>query len=384
MPKRAGLTDKQIAGLERKEKRYVTPDVEMRGHYLRVPPTGPIVFTAVARDPSRNNKQIWATLGTTAELTVEQARAKAREAIRRIKEGKSAIEQPKPRPDSVAVVAQNWLARIVHKNGHRTAGETERIVKKYIGEHIGTRVFAELKRSEITSWLDDLEDDHGARMADRALSTLRAVANWHAKRDDSYTSPFVRGMHRASTKGRERVLDDSELRNFWQATEGTDTGDCLRLLLLTGQRRSKVLGMHRRDISEGIWNVPCEPGEKGTGGSLKLPAIAIELIRRQPRMAGDDRVFPFQKSKLDVASATVSNGSGWWVHDLRRTARSLMSRAGVQSEHAERVLGHVVGGVEGIYDRHSYDAEKAAALEKLAALIERIINPPSENVVTLR
>lgn len=49
-----------------------------------------------------------------------------------------------------------------------------------------------------------------------------------------------------------------------------------------------------------------------------------------------------------------------------------MSRAGVQSEHAERVLGHAIGGVEGIYDRHSYDAEKAAALQKLATLIEQI------------
>ena len=54
---------------------------------------------------------------------------------------------------------------------------------------------------------------------------------------------------------------------------------------------------------------------------------------------------------------------------------SLMSRAGVQSEHAERVLGHVIGGVEGIYNRHTYDVEKADALLKLAALIEQIAHP---------
>jgi hypothetical protein len=60
-----------------------------------------------------------------------------------------------------------------------------------------------------------------------------------------------------------------------------------------------------------------------------------------------------------------------------------MSRAGVLSEHGERVLGHAIGGVEGIYDRHSYDAEKAEALRKLAALIERIVTPPTENVVAL-
>ena len=61
-----------------------------------------------------------------------------------------------------------------------------------------------------------------------------------------------------------------------------------------------------------------------------------------------------------------------------------MSRAGVLSEHAERVLGHVIGGVEGSIDRHTYDAEKALALEKLAALVEHIVNPPAKNVIALR
>jgi hypothetical protein len=73
------------------------------------------------------------------------------------------------------------------------------------------------------------------------------------------------------------------------------------------------------------------------------------------------------------------------LHDLRRTARSLMSRAGVPSEHAERVLGHIIPGVEGTYNRHAYSDEKAVALARLAALIETIINPPADsNVVVLR
>ena len=60
-----------------------------------------------------------------------------------------------------------------------------------------------------------------------------------------------------------------------------------------------------------------------------------------------------------------------------------MSRAGVRPDIAERCLGHIVGGFEGIYDRHTYAAEKADALRKLAALIERIVNPPADNVVAL-
>jgi integrase len=75
------------------------------------------------------------------------------------------------------------------------------------------------------------------------------------------------------------------------------------------------------------------------------------------------------KAALDAASGT----KGWRLHDLRRTARSLMSRAGVPNDHAERCLGHVIGGVRGVYDRHEYLEEKRAAFEKLAALIGEIV-----------
>ncbi len=73
----------------------------------------------------------------------------------------------------------------------------------------------------------------------------------------------------------------------------------------------------------------------------------------------------------------------WTIHDLRRTARSLMTRAGVSPDHAERALGHVIGGVRGVYDRHAYFEEKREAFEALAAQIERILSP-RPNVVPMR
>src|SRR6516165_7056657 len=95
MPRRRGLTDQQVATLPRRAKRYNYADPEMRGHYLRVSPdrATPISYAAVARDPG--GKQIWATLGTTEALGIEQARELARVAIRRIKAGEPTVEPAK-------------------------------------------------------------------------------------------------------------------------------------------------------------------------------------------------------------------------------------------------------------------------------------------------
>jgi integrase len=74
----------------------------------------------------------------------------------------------------------------------------------------------------------------------------------------------------------------------------------------------------------------------------------------------------------------------WTLHDLRRTARSLMARAGIADNIAERTLGHVINGVEGVYNRYDYVAEKTDALARLATLVETILNPPDQtNVVPL-
>ena len=92
--------------------------------------------------------------------------------------------------------------------------------------------------------------------------------------------------------------------------------------------------------------------------------------------------FSWRKSELD--RKLPAKMPGWTLHDLRRTARSLMSRAGVSRDHSERVLGHAIAGVGGVYDRYAYFDEKADALQRLATLIETIISPPdATNVVPL-
>ena len=75
---------------------------------------------------------------------------------------------------------------------------------------------------------------------------------------------------------------------------------------------------------------------------------------------------------------------GATIHDLRRTAKTMMTRAGVPHFNADRVLGHAIAGVGGVYDRHDYLAEKRDALVILAAAIEGVLNEPPENVVQIK
>ncbi|MGZ5842520.1 MAG: phage integrase central domain-containing protein, partial [Xanthobacteraceae bacterium] len=164
MPRRRGLTDKQLAALPRKEKRYTLADPEQLGHYLRVPAKSsraPIAFAAVARDPS--GKQTWTTVGTANAVGIGQARELAREAVRRIKAGEPTTEAAKP---TVREVAEQWLERRVRKNKFRTAREMERVVNQYIVPRIGDRVFADVRRKDVAALLDRIEDDHGKQMAD--------------------------------------------------------------------------------------------------------------------------------------------------------------------------------------------------------------------------
>ena len=246
---------------------------------------------------------------------------------------------------------------------------------------------------DIASLLDYVEDHHGARQADYVLAVVRQISNWYASRNDDYLSPFVRGMRRATPNKRERVLDDDELRKVWKSAEDAGTfGAILRLLLLTAQRRDQVTSMRWADLDGDVWHMPVEERAKGVGGDLKLPPAALDIIQAQPRLASNPYVFagrgtgPINGFSKDKARFDEAAGvQGWVLHDLRRTARSLMSRAGVSSEHAERIMGHVIPGVEGIYDRHAYFDEKAIALAKLAALIENIVHgEPGGNVLPMR
>jgi integrase len=393
-PRRRPFTDESIKTLKvlkARKKRFAYPDPWCLGHYIRVMPSGVRSFVCVARDPY--GKQIWHTIGRCDEVAIEDARVQAKTMIARIKVGQPPVEPHQAEPQTLHAVAADWVQRHVIKTGLRTKDAIERRLRLHLLPALGERVFTEIKRSDITTLLDRVEDKHGARTADMVLAVLRSMANWHAKRVDDYRPPFVKGMRRSNAGPRDRTLSDEELRIIWNNAESEGAGKfgaLVRLALLTGQRREKIISMRWQDVDNaGVWHIQRDKGEKPNGGSLLLPQAALDIIHAQPRHFSNPFVFPayrgyghmtgvaMQKVVFDKKLPPLPN---WTVHDLRRTARSLMARAKVDRVTAERVLGHTLSQIERTYDVHDYRDEKGAALAALADHIKIILAGPAKVV----
>jgi integrase len=298
--------------------------------------------------------------------------------------------------DTFESIANSYLDR--EGRELRTVKERRAALKRLVYPTMGKRPIQDIRRSDVVKLLDKIEDQNGPVMADRTLASIRKIMNWHASRSDDFRSPIVRGMARTNgDRKRARILTDDELRAIWTTAEKTEGpfGRFVQFLLLTGSRRNEAAAMARApaekpELLGADWTLPAARNKVNVELVRPLSPAALAILEKLPRIGKRGFVFTtngrapiggFSRFKrlLDEASGVT----GWRLHDLRRTARSLMSRAGVPSDHAERCLGHVMPGVRGVYDRHEYHAEKRQAYEMLAALVERIIDP-QPNVVALR
>jgi integrase len=278
-------------------------------------------------------------------------------------------------------------------------------------EKIANRQIDEIRRTELVKLLDKIEDNSGPRMAHVTLAYLSRVFNWHASRDDTFRSPIVRGMGRVKPKERAgtRTLTDDEIRDVWRVL---DTGtknlpSCyaayIKTLLLTAVRRtegarmswSEIAHLRRDDFDGDVWTIPAARMKNKLDHTVPLTPAVLALIGERPKDA-KARPFVFStagggtpfsgygkaKATLDKEIAELRKDGKreptqpWKLHDLRRTAKTLMQRAGVRPDISERVLSHTIPGVEGVYDRYGYLPEKHDALIRLTALVERIVNPP--------
>lgn len=352
------------------------------------------------------------TIGPYPDWSALQAVREARVLRQRIDRGENPLEDRKRLPTTKTVngLIDEFVERYVEKEAKlRTSHPIKRAFDRLVKPSIGKIGIYELRRSDVAQMLDKVADERGLVMADKTLAWLRKAFNWYAGKDDKFNSPIVRGMARTKPRerARTRVLSDDELRLIWPLLAEAGTfGALLKALLLTAQRRDEAASMRWQEIgADRIWTIPAERYKTKRPNHVPLSSAALAVIKAQPKLTGCDFVFPsrsrtpfsgFAKSKAAFdravqkaiherakAGKNVEPLPNWTLHDLRRTAKTLMARAGVRPDISERVLGHAIAGVEGTYDRHSYADEKRDALEKLAAMIERILNPQPSNVVTL-
>jgi len=339
-------------------------------------------------------------------LTLRAARKEAKAILGAVAKGTDPLGErrkaQRAESDTLKAIVEEYLTR--EGSRLRSIDERRAALKRHVLPKLGDRQIGSITRTDIVRRLDRIADKSGAPMADHVLAYLRRVMTWHASRSDDFRSPIVRGMARTrpSQRRRQRVLSDDEIRAVWRAAEASQSafGYLVQFLLLTATRRTEAADMRRSEVVGNDWIIPQERYKTGLELVVPLSAAAQTVFAAAPKIGRRGLAFTtdgkhplggFSKFKRNfdakvLAELRKHNPEAklprWTLHDLRRTARSLMSRAGVPSDHAERCLGHVLPGLRGTYDRHQYLNEKRRAFEALATLIERILNP-AENVVTL-
>jgi integrase len=389
------LTDRSIAAFKPAApgKRQLHYDALVPGLAIRVTDTGAKSFVLVGRFPGSTNPTARA-IGRVGAVTLLSARARAREWLAQLAQGIDPASADR-NADTFRAVAEEYQKR--DGSRLRTAGWRASALARVVFPVIGDRPVAELRRSEIVALLDRVEDERGPVMRNTTLALIRRILNWYASRSDDYVSPVagVRGLARPE-QARDRVLSDAELKALWSATllppspfmlrfplgETIPTpnvfGALVRFLLLTGARRGEATSLLWSEVEDGVWTLPAAKNKTGETLVRPLSRAAQAVLATLPRIgdhvftrSGTGPIGGLNECKKDLSYA--SGIDGWRLHDLRRTARTLLSRAGVPNDHAERCLGHVIGGVRGVYDRHSFRVEMAEAYEKLAALIREIV-----------
>jgi integrase len=314
----------------------------------------------------------------------------------------------------------------------RSLDEKKWTFEKYIFPRLGSKPISEIKKSGMARMLQRIRQQNGPGAANNVRKLLSAFFNWYVPRaDDNFRSPMVRGIYKQTKGDGSRTLVDDEIRILWNvANEGRGPYDaCLQFILLTATRLAESANMTRSELSpDGTeWTIP-ESRYKGQDGkSAHAHLIPLSPLARTVldsvkvlQVGGKDSDWVFtsngrkpirgfsnlkqafdrrlrealEKEGDDTRNRIIAAlnerypGKGyqpfdakWTTHSLRKTARTLLDRIGVSESIAEKCLGHVKGGIVGIYNHHEAKPEKRTALEALSRQIERIVSKGATNNV---
>jgi integrase len=373
-------------------------DTAQPGLCLRVSASGAKSWACMYRV---SGKQVRETLGTIAEIPrVADARALAEASIEKAKGGVHPIaerqaEAKRLAMNTVNAAAKKWLAACKLKP--KTIKGYKQIFDHDVLPRWGARPLAEITKADVLELLNDKATRRDRRrdgatgspvQANRVLTRLRTFFGWCVANDLIARDPSA-GVRRPLPKeeARDRVLSDDELRAFSAATAKIDpvAGGLFRMLLVTAQRRDEVAGMRRSEIDEAArqWVIPAARTKNGREHVVALNDFALKVIAAA---ASGDVVFPpgagragidfaRTKARLDAEMGEALK-EPFVLHDLRRTATSLMARLGIEPHVADRVLNHVAGTIHGVartYNRFDYLEERRLALEALGRFVSGLV-----------
>jgi integrase len=284
-----------------------------------------------------------------------------------------------PKPRKQASYDHKTLRRAAHefvgsrpptyKSGPALLASLEKNAEPLMGRPIES-----LGRSEMTRLGDEVAASAGRHAADRMIKNLNAVGRWYQDRTDNYTWPMVRSpLTKEDHRGRDRVLEDHEIAALWRGADRAGAfGKYAQFLLLTGLRRDEAAFLRREEVDPGYTRITLGADRIKTRVALTLPLsqATADLLRSLP--PDGELFFPRWSVSSKAALDRLVNIPHWTLHDCRRTAATLMERAGVLPHVIDKVLNHVTRGVAGVYARHNYIEEKRDALERLATLVSDI------------
>ncbi len=342
-----------------------------------------------------NDKRRKFTLGLYPDVGVADARRQAAEKLKGIYQGEDPQEQKlkikqAPTINDLWEEYQSAMDRRRTAKAPRTRYEELLRWNKTIKPALGFMKVDEVKRQHLATLLNGVADRTpiSANRLHSLLSMMFITAldlGW-IEMHPMYMMKKPGGHE----TGRQRYLTDDEIRKIWPHFDILKTSACdlLKLGLYTAQRPGELMKMKWSDLDleKRVWTMK-NTKTKNTHLVPLSPQVYDILMERWEGQPSGHWVFPSRRKGMsgvvghqgttEVARRKVQDLSGvteWTAHDLRRTARTVMSRLQIDQHIRERVLNHSQGGVQAVYDQYDYLNEKRDALEKLGHEIEKIVS----------
>jgi integrase len=230
--------------------------------------------------------------------------------------------------------------------------------------------------------------------ANRTRASLSKFFSWACGEGLAESNPAAL-TNKNPEKSRDRVLSRNELKQVWAALPDTDYGAIIKLLILTGQRASEIshLKWDEVDFGRNVISLAAPRTKNKRPHTISISDMARSILEARPQN-GRDHVFGAgQKRGFSGWSRAKANLDevvkipSWRIHDIRRSTATHMAEIGIQPWIVESILNHVSGfkgGIAGIYNKASHQAETAQALSRWAEHVAAIVEGRDSKVKSLR